>query len=220
MLGAHPEVHPLGEQIAAGRILYPMIEAERPFGPGEVAEYLEQESRLLPPLPQGISAYTDKMPENYRLIGFLRTVHPEARFVHVRRDPRDVALSMWRGHFAGSALNYTYDLTAMAHRFNLYAEIMAFWHRLLPGQILDLSYEEVTAVPEAASRKLADHCGLGWVPQMAHPEQVETPVLTLSAGQLRQPVHRRSVGQWRQQAEALAPFIDGLDPALWPGLGN
>jgi len=176
------------------------------------------ERRMLPELPAGVSAFTDKMPENYRLIGFLKTVHPGARFVHLRRDPRDVALSMWRGHFSGSALNYTYDLRAMAHRFNLYAEIMAFWHRLLPGQILDLPYEEMTADPEVASRTLAAHCGLDWVPQMARPDETAEAVLTSSAGQLRQPVHRRSVGAWRTHAEALAPFIAGLDPALWPGL--
>jgi len=218
MLGAHPRIHPLGEQIAAGRLLYPLIEAGTPLDAAEVAAYRENERRLLPKLPEGIAAYTDKMPDNYRLIGVLKTVHPGARFVHLRRDPRDVALSMWRGHFSGTALNYTYDLTAMAHRFNLYAEIMAFWHRLLPGEILDLPYEEITADPEAASRRLAAHCGVDWVPRMARPEDTEGAVLTLSAGQLRQPVHRKSVGAWRQQEVALAPFIAGLDPALWPGL--
>jgi len=217
MLGAHAHVHPLGEQITAGRLLYPLIEAGTEFGAGEIAEYLEKERQMLPALPEGTAAYTDKMPENYRLIGFLKTVHPGARFVHLRRDPRDVALSMWRGHFAGSALNYTYDLRAMAHRFNLYAEIMAFWHRLLPGEILDLPYEEITADAEAASKRLAEHCGLEWAPQMARPEEADGAVLTLSAGQLRQPVHRKSVGGWRQHEETLAPFIAGLDPALWPG---
>lgn len=218
MLGAHPAVRPLGEQIVAGRLLYPLIESGASFGAAEIEDYLSAERRMLPELPAGARAFTDKMPENYRLIGFLKCVHPEARFVHLRRDPRDVALSMWRGHFSGSALNYTYDLRAMAHRFNLYAEIMAFWHRLLPGEILDLSYEEMTEDPEAASRTLADHCGLDWVPQMARPDETGEAVLTSSAGQLRQPVHRRSVGAWREHAEALAPFIAGLDPALWPGV--
>ncbi len=220
MLGAHPAVRPLGEQIVAGRQLYPLIESERPFDAAEVDAYLSAERRMLPDLPEGTTAFTDKMPENYRLIGFLKTVHPGARFVHLRRDPRDVALSMWRGHFSGSALNYTYDLRGMAHRFNLYAEIMAFWHRLLPGQILDLPYEEMTADPEAASRTLAAHCGLDWVPQMARPHETGEAVLTSSAAQLRQPVHRRSVGAWSQHAETLAPFIAGLDPALWPGLDS
>ena len=218
MLGAHPAVKPLGEQIIAGRQLYPLIESEHPFGATEIEDYLNAERRMLPDLPREATAFTDKMPENYRLIGFLKTVHPAARFVHLRRDPRDVALSMWRGHFSGSALNYTYDLRAMAHRFNLYAEIMAFWHRRLPGQILDLPYEEMTADPEAASRTLATYCGLDWVPEMARPHETEEAVLTSSAAQLRQPVHRRSVGAWRAHAETLAPFIAGLDPALWPGV--
>lgn len=218
ILAAHPGVKGLGEQIAAGRFFYPLIEADRPIGAAELAEFRATERRLHPRLPEGARAFVDKMPENYRLVGFLKAAHPGARIVHLRRDPRDVALSMWRGHFAGSALNYTYDLKAMAHRFNLYAEIMAFWHSRFPGQILDLAYEEMTADVEGTSRRLADYCGLDWVPQMARPHETETAVLTLSATQLRQPVHRRSVGRWRPHADMLKPLIDGLDPALWPGL--
>lgn len=218
ILSAHPRVAGLGEQIAAGRFFYPLIESAAAIGAQELARFREAEREMHPPLPEGTTAFVDKMPENYRLAGFLKAAHPTARIVHLTRDPRDVALSMWRGHFAGRALNYTYDLKAMAHRFNLYAQIMKAWHDLLPGQILDLSYEEMTADVERSSRRLADHCGLDWVADMARPHETGAAVLTLSATQLRQPVHRQSVGKWRRHAEMLKPLIDGLDPELWPGL--
>ena len=219
ILAAHPGVLGLGEQIAPGRYFLPRIDAGDPIGAEELAAFPAFEERLHPPLPEGCRAFVDKMPENYRLVGFLLAAHPTARIIHMHRDPRDVALSMWRAHFQGSALNYTYDLAAMAHRFNLYARMMAFWHQTFPGRILDLSYEEMTADVETTSHRLAEFCGLDWVPAMTRPHETEAAVLTLSALQLRQPVHQRSVGGWRTHAEALAPLIAGLDPALWPDDG-
>jgi len=216
ILGAHPTVKPLGERATAGILLYPLIEAGKPFGPEDRAAFRDADRQALPALPEGTRAYVDKMPENYRLIGFLKTAYPNARIVNLQRDPRDVALSMWRGHFSGRALSYTYDLQAMAGRFNGYARMMAHWHRIFPGQILDLPYEDMVADVETASRQLAEFCGLDWTPAMARPDLAADQVLTLSASQLRQPVHSRSVGGWRKHAETLQPFIAGLDPGLWP----
>lgn len=217
ILGAHPRVAPLGERVGAGILLGPVIAGKQPF---DAAAFVDGDRRMLPELPDGTIAWVDKMPENYRLIGFLLSAYPDARIVHVTRDPRDIALSQWRGHFSGTALNYTYDLSAMAQRFNLYAQAMAHWHRVFPGAILDLSYEAMVADVDAASRRLADFCGLDWHPAMTRPDLAAGQVLTMSAGQLRQPVHGRSVGQWRRHAAMLAPFIAGLDPDLWPGIDD
>ena len=134
----------------------------------------------------------------------------------MRRDPRDIALSMWRGRFTGRALDYTYDQQAMARRFNTYARMMAHWHKVLPGQVLDLSYEEMVSDIDSASRTLADWCGLEWDAAMARPNESAGQVLTMSAAQIRQPVHQRSVGGWKAHETMLGDFIDGLDPALWP----
>jgi len=218
ILGAHPNVQPLGERAAAGILLGPIIEADGPFGADQIAAFVAGDLSMLPDLSEGTTAYVDKMPENYRLIGFLKTAYPTCRVINLRRDPRDVALSNWRAHFSGSALSYAYDLAGMAHHFNRYARIMTHWHRVFPDQILDLKYEELVADVEAASKALAAHCGLDWVPAMARPDLTAEQVLTLSATQLRQPVHSRSVGGWRKHADTLAPFVQGLDPALWPDL--
>jgi tetratricopeptide (TPR) repeat protein len=218
VLSAHSRVTPLGERATAGILAGPIIDGDKPFGPTEARKMAADYLHSLPHLPDGTIAFVDKMPENYRLIGFLKSAFPDCRIVHLRRDPRDVALSMWRGHFAGSALSYTYDLSAMAHRFNLYAAMMAHWHRVTPGQIFDLSYEDLVRDVTGTGKELAAYCGLDWEPAMATPEHTTVPVLTLSAAQLRQPVHTRSVGKWQAHAQMLRPFIDGLDPALWPGV--
>lgn len=216
ILGAHPDVAALGERAAAGILLQQVISENLPFDTDAIRTFIDGDRRMLPPLPDGTRFYVDKMPENYRLLGFLLTAYPDARVINLTRDPRDAALSMWRGHFSGTALSYTYDLQAMAHRFNLYAQSMAHWRKVFQGAILDLSYEDLVRDVEATSRQLADFCGLDWAPAMARPDQAAGQVLTLSASQVRQPVHTRSIEKWRQHQEMLTPFVAGLDPDLWP----
>ncbi|KIC37164.1 tetratricopeptide repeat-containing sulfotransferase family protein [Leisingera sp. ANG-M7] len=216
VIGLHPDVFPLGERGVPAFLLHPFIEKDQDFTPAAARTFVAEDISRLPEMPEGTAAYVDKMPDNYRLLGYLGTAYPDARFVHLCRDPRDVALSIWRGYFSGSSLTYAYDLKAMAHRFNLYGQLMQHWRQVMPGRIYDLRYEDFVAGIEGESRKLADFCGLEWVEDMAHPERHEGQVLTLSNTQVRQTAHTRSIGKWVKFADVLAPFIDGLDPEIWP----
>lgn len=216
VIGLHPDVFPLGERGVPAFLLHPFIEKDQDFTPEAARTFVAEDISRLPEMPEGTAAYVDKMPDNYRLLGHLCTAYPDARFVHLCRDPRDVAMSIWRGYFSGSSLTYAYDLRAMAHRFNLYGQLMQHWRQVMPGRIYDLRYEDFVADIEGESRKLADFCGLTWVEDMAHPERHEGQVLTLSNTQVRQTAHTRSIGKWEKYADVLAPFIDGLDPEIWP----
>ncbi|QAX29358.1 tetratricopeptide repeat-containing sulfotransferase family protein [Leisingera sp. NJS204] len=216
VIGLHPDVFPLGERGVPAFLLHPYIDKGLDFPPEAARNFVAEDISRLPQMPEGTAAYVDKMPDNYRLLGHLLTAYPDARFVHLCRDPRDVALSIWRGYFSGSSLTYAYDLKAMAHRFNLYGRLMQHWRQVMPGRIYDLRYEDFVAGIEGQSRKLADFCGLTWVEDMAHPERHEGQVLTLSNTQVRQTAHTRSIGKWEKYADVLAPFIDGLDPEIWP----
>ncbi|WP_027259303.1 tetratricopeptide repeat-containing sulfotransferase family protein [Leisingera aquimarina] len=216
VIGLHPDVFPLGERGVPAFLLHPYLDKDQDFAPEAARTFVSEDISRLPEMPEGTAAYVDKMPDNYRLLGHLLTAYPDARFVHLCRDPRDVALSIWRGYFSGSSLTYAYDLKAMAHRFNLYGRLMQHWRRVMPGRIYDLRYENLVADIEGESRKLAEFCGLDWVEDMAHPERHEGQVLTLSNTQVRQTAHTRSIGKWEKYADVLAPFIDGLDPEIWP----
>ena len=220
VLAGNPKVAALGERAVPGVLLGPYVVEGRDFGPAERAAFVAEDVARLPRLVEGRAAYVDKMPENYRLIGFLAAAYPEARFIELRRDPRDVALSLWQARFSGTALSYAYDLEAMAQRFNLYARMMAHWRRVVPGRILQVRYEDMVGDIAATSRAMAAHCGLDWVAGMAEPHAAAGQVLTASATQLRQPVHGRSVGKWRRFETMLAPFVAGLDPALWPEIAE
>ncbi|WIY23620.1 tetratricopeptide repeat-containing sulfotransferase family protein [Parasedimentitalea psychrophila] len=214
-LGAHPDVTPLGERKISKALATAFLN-DLPLGPNELKELVDRQQENLPPLPADTRAYVDKMPENYRYIGVLKSAFGNARFINLRRDPRDVALSQWHGHFEKGAITYSYDLKAMAHQFNLYAEIMAHWHKVMPGEILDLSYEDLVSDIETSTKNIAEHCGLDWTPSMAQPHKHAGQVRTMSLHQVRQPVHSRSVRKWVKYEEMLAPFVAELDPNLWP----
>lgn len=195
MLGRNDRVIPMGERGTLGFLLEETIARELPFGQDEIEKFRAEDVRLLPSIKEGTEAYVDKMPENYRLLGFLKSIYPESKIVNVCRDPRDIALSMFRAHFSGSALNYTYDLQAMAERFNLYAHMMAHWRKVLPDQIYDVQYEVLVNDIEGEGRKLAAFCELEWSTKMASPQETQSQVLTMSANQLRVRVHNQSVGR-------------------------
>lgn len=193
LLGRNEKVAPFGERGTIGFLLEETISNGLSFGETEIEKLRAEDHRLLPMFAEGVRAYVDKMPENYRIIGFLKSIYPDCKIINVQRDPRDIALSMFRAHFSGSALNYTYDLKAMAAHFNLYARMMAHWHQVLPEQIIDIQYEALVGDIESEGRKIADHCDLEWLPEMASPENTTSQVLTMSANQLRTPVHTKSV---------------------------
>lgn len=216
MLGRHAKVVPLGERGTIGFLLEETIHRGLPFTAHEIQELRAEDLRLLPELPVDAQAYVDKMPANFRIVGFLKSIYPESKIVNVRRDPRDIALSMFQAHFSSSALNYTYDRKAMSDYFNLYARMIQHWHRVFPGQIYDIHYEALVEDIEGEGRKLAGHCGIEWNSQMASPDQTTSQVLTMSANQLRKPIHTQSIGKWRDRQKLLAPFLQGLDHALWP----
>jgi Tfp pilus assembly protein PilF len=215
MLARHPGITAMGERAATGFLLQDLIDKNLPFDNQAIAQFRDADQDMLPTCASGTQAYVDKMPENYRYIGFLRAAYPDAKFIHIKRDPRDVALSMWKSHFSGRALSYTYNLRAMAHRFGLYARFMTHWTSLYPDAILTVNYEDLVSDPTAASQTLARFCGLDWVADMVSPEKSDVPTLTMSASQIRKPIHRSSVGTWASQSDELAPFLEALDDSFW-----
>jgi Flp pilus assembly protein TadD len=218
VLAAHPAIHGAGELSAAARLLGPQTEEGAPFDAAAAAAFARDWRASLPVLPDGITAFVDKMPANYRLIGYLLTALPNARIVHLARDPREVAFSIWREHFPGAALAFTADLRAVAQVANLHQRYMAHWHKVFPGRVFELPYARLVKDIEGESRRLAAHLGLAWDPAMARPDQTEGAVRTASVNQVREGVHTRSLGSWRRYEAMLAPFVEALDPVLWPDL--
>lgn len=214
VLSAHSRIAGLGEYGDIDPVARGALSGDG-SGPAEHAEFY---ARGMPELPDGTMAFVDKMPANYVYIGFLLEAFPEARFINVERDPREVAFSMWQKHLRGKGTYYTSRMDWMAFAANLYKKYMAFWKSLYPDKILDISYREMVSDVEGTSRKLAEFCDLTWEPAMAKPEKNSANVKTASIRQIRSGVHKGSLGKWRAFEDVLQPFVDDLDPELWPDL--
>jgi tetratricopeptide (TPR) repeat protein len=216
VLATHPNIAGMGERATAATLLRYVLRDDLPFGIEEARQFAADYRADLHGMPEGPEFFIDKMPENYRLIGFLHMAFPQAKIVHLVRDPRDVAWSIWSNYFTGGLRVYTYDMKRMAQRCNDYKRLMAHWHKVCPGVIHDLKYDDLVSDIGAASRDLAAYIGLDWIPEMAAPHTSKAPVLTASVNQVREPVHTKSIGNWQKHEQELAPFIKALDPGLWP----
>ena len=158
----------------------------------------------------------DKTPNNYQYLGLLATLFPQARFIHCRRDLRDVALSCWVTNFA--QISWANDPNSLAAHFKAYERLMDHWRRTLPIPLIEVSYEALVAGLEKEARRLVDACGLAWEPQCLAFHTSRRPVRTASALQVREPVYAKSVGRWRHYAEAMAPLFNqlGANSHAWP----
>jgi hypothetical protein len=137
---------------------------------------------------------------------------PNARFIHCRRDLRDVALSCWMNNFR--EINWANDIGHIAQRIREYQRIMAHWSAVLPTPVLEMNYEMMIADQESESRRLIAWLGLEWDPACLAFHRTKRPVRTASVAQVRQPIYSRSVGRWRHYRDTLRPLIEEIGLGL------
>jgi tetratricopeptide (TPR) repeat protein len=147
----------------------------------------------------------DKMPGNYLYLGFLATLFPRAKFIHCRRDLRDVASSCWMTDFRD--ILWANHPEHIASRIRAHERLMEHWRRVLPVRLLEVDYEETVTDLEGTARRLVDWCGLAWEPGCLAFHKRRQLVRTASAMQVRQPIYRNAVGRWKHYEQALAPLF-------------
>lgn len=217
MLGNHSQVAVAGELMDFGAQLHWMADTRNAQSDTLVArlpglDYAELGRRYLAQTQwraHGKAFFIDKQPPNWVLTAAIHSALSHAPILNLVRDPMDTCFSNWRAYF-GDACAYSYDLDALAAHFNDYRRVIAHWHRLMPGAILDVPYAELVSEPEATLRKVFDFCGLAWEPGCADPARNSAPSATLSAAQVRAPLRRDTGGQWRRYARQLAPLVSAL----------
>ena len=152
---------------------------------------------------------TDKMPSNFCHVGFIRLILPSARIIHVRRNPLDTCLSVFANYFVHDH-PYAYDLTELGAYYRHYEALMEHWRHVLPGAMLELSYEALIEQPEAEIRRLLDSCDLPFDPACLNFHETKRPVQTASVSQVRQPLYRKSLERWRNYEARLKPLQSAL----------
>ncbi|EEE37623.1 putative TPR/sulfotransferase domain protein [Rhodobacteraceae bacterium KLH11] len=215
ILSAHSSVQGLGE-LASVDHWARKSDASELQQAGNLAEfYIEH----LPDLRPDATAFVDKAPGNYAYVGAIAQAFPNALILNITRDPRDIALSMWRAHFGAGGLYFSHDFKWMAAEANRYRRYMDHWDHLLPGRIQTVSYETLVGDFKPSVSGLATLCDLTFEEAMLSPQSATDAVRTASGLQIRQAVTTSSVGRWKTVEDHLAPFIRALDAELWPELG-
>ncbi|MGO9108736.1 MAG: tetratricopeptide repeat protein [Thermoguttaceae bacterium] len=151
----------------------------------------------------------DKMPDNYLYLGFLAALFPRARFIHCRRNMRDVAVSCWMANFRD--IRWASAPDDIVARFRDYQRLMDRWREVLPTPILEVSYEETVTDLETVARRLVAWCGLEWEPGCLEFHRGKRTVRTASAVQVRQSLYTTSVGRWQHYEHSLASLFARLD---------
>ena len=154
---------------------------------------------------------TDKMPGNYLAAGLIRLALPDARIVHVRRDPIDTCFSCFSTLFAAD-LPHAYDLGELGRYYRAYDALMAHWRAVLPKDVMiDVQYESLVGDFEREARRIVAHCGLDWDDACRDFHKSPRPVQTASMLQVRQPLYQSSIGRWRPYREWLGPLLAALE---------
>ena len=208
IFASHSQVHGAGE-VGLSRQTLDQVGAMERLHREPLRRIAESWLEHLQARDRAAARVVDKMPENYRYLGLLATMFPKARFIHCRRDLRDVALSCWLTNF--KQINWANDQETIATYFEHYRRLMAHWRQVLPVPILEVSYENVVADLETEARRLVAACGLEWEPACLAFHQTRRAVHTASVTQVRQPIYSRSIGRWRNYADALAPLFARLE---------
>ena len=153
---------------------------------------------------------TDKTPQNFLFIGLIAAAFPEAIIIHVKRNPAAVCWSNYEKYFTDKKLAYAYSLDDILRYYNLYKDLMEFWHRSLPGRIYDISYEDLTVDQEEETLRIIEYIGVGMESACLSPEDNKRSVSTASNVQVRRKVYRGSSERWKRYQPYLNGVLDQL----------
>ena len=164
--------------------------------------------------------FTDKMPNNFPLLGLFHLILPNAKIIDARRHPLDSCIGCYKQLFA-KGQNFTYDLEDLAHYYRNYDAMMSHWRAVLPGKVLTVHYEETVADLEEQVRRILDHCALPFEESCIRFHETRRAVRTASSEQVRQPIYFDALGKWQHYApfcdwlvEDLRPLVDALPESV------
>jgi tetratricopeptide (TPR) repeat protein len=167
----------------------------------------------------GLPHFIDKMPNNFRHIGLLQLILPNAKIIDARREPIACCFSNFKQLFA-SGQEFTYSFEDIARYYRCYVELMAHWDAVLPGKVLHVEYEEVVADLEGNVRRILEFCELEFEPACIDFYKTERSVRTASSEQVRQPIFKEGLEQWRHFEPYLEPLRKELGLLVVPAIGH
>ena len=222
MLDAHPVVSSAGELRHFGFAVRRITEHHEPrqftaallraAASADVSAIGEAYVESIAPLKGEAAHVIDKLPSNYIYLPLILAALPNARVLHVRRDPADTCLAIFKQLFADAYL-YSYDLEELARHYVRYHRLMDTWRERFPQRFIDVDYESLVTDTEETLRPVLQYIGLSWNPACLDYFKRAARSSTASAVQVQEAPHSRSVGRWKRHARELRPALEILAAA-------
>ncbi len=159
--------------------------------------------------------FIDKLPNNFRHLSLIQLILPQAKIIDARREPMACCFSNFKQLFA-SGQQFTYSLEDIGRYYRLYVRLMDHWNSVLPGRVLRVQHEDVIDDLEGSVRRILDFCGLEFEPACVDFHKNERRVHTASSEQVRRPINREGVDQWKNFEPWLGPLREALGPLAPP----
>ena len=214
IIASHHAVYGAGELNTLANLIFPIVK-NQPTHNNSLSEktFLSIRQQYLDSLSRfnvSENVITDKMPLNFRYIGFILSAFPEAKIVHLKRDAMATCWSIYKHFFKAKGNGWAYNMGDLAGFYELYIDLMAFWHQLYSDKIYDLCYEDLTTNQEEETRKLLEYCELDWDENCLNFHTSKRAVRTASALQVRQKMYQGSSEAWKKHEAYLEPLIKAL----------
>ena len=158
-----------------------------------------------------IEYFTDKMPSNFFFIGLIKLALPHAKIIHCSRSPLDTCLSCYSIHFPYGQ-EFSNELTELGHYYQQYDRLMCHWNKVLPDEIMNISYENLVSNTEEETKNLLEYCELSWEQNCIEFYKTNRQITTASSKQVRQPIYKTSMYRWKYFKKYLQPLISALGP--------
>jgi tetratricopeptide (TPR) repeat protein len=226
ILASHSQVEGTQELADIQRIVMELrgraVDLENPRFPGVLAELGPEDFRRFGERYMsdtrvyrtlGRPYFIDKMPNNFRYIGLIHLMLPNAKIIDARREPMACCFGNLKQLFS-SGQEFSYSVEDIARYYRTYLELMRHWNAVLPGRVLTVQHEDVVEDLDGSVRRILDFCGLPFEPACLEFHRTERSVRTASSEQVRQPIFREGLDQWRRYEPWLGPLKEALGDAV------
>lgn len=220
IIASHPECHGAGELADLGTLIGSLdTGAQKALYPQSIIDLSESKLKSLgQSYVAGLQArkpdarcITDKMPSNYFYLGLIHLILPNAKIVHVKRNPVDTCISNFSKLFKHGQ-HFSYDLAELGYYYRDYNNLMTHWKKVLPqGSFYEVNYENLVENTETESKALIKYCGLEWDEKCLEFHTNTRSIRTASVTQVRQPIYKSSVQRWRHYESFIEPLLNALD---------
>ena len=211
MLGFHSKVTGLGELPFITQFGFSIMMGLSKYSLEASSKFRDDYLNKIESLKDGNLIFTDKMPQNFLYIGLILAAFPNAKILHVKRNPAAVCWANYKQWFRSKNLGYSYSIYDTIEYYRLYEDLMKFWNKLLKNKIYEVDYEALTINHEDKIKKLIKYLGLTWEEGCLSPEKNKRSVSTASNIQIRNKIFKGSSQKWKNYKPFLNGTLDSLE---------